>query len=303
MRRSRLSQIDDNSILCEYCFTSAANLLSSESRAVSEDHCVWCQRSIVGCHSHSLPNGPERDDIARRILPRQIQPANRVCYACWLAARRNVQRAQQQQLMRMAHMTSSTPPSPPQPEPSTSQSEPSTSQPESSTLQDDPRGAWCQASLARRHSHSLPEGPERDYIAQRISPRLITTHSRVCYRCWLSARRNSRSVVEEVADASTDNASNVMSLTTLPNFRRTSNSERSCFVHGCINVERHAVPKFLSPEVVVACVVLDNLCIELDEVEPPDDIVIDGDDGHFLHIGEQSVETSVRTTIVSSVFS
>lgn len=56
-------------------------------------------------------------------------------------------------------------------------------------------------------------------------------------------------------------------------------------------------------QVIVACVVLHNLCIELDEVEPPDDIVIDGDDDHFLHTGVHSVQTSVRTAIVNSVFS
>lgn len=57
---------------------------------------------------------------------------------------------------------------------STSQPQPSTSQPQPSTSRAS-ICVWYQRSIARCHSHSLQEGPERDDIARHISPRLVTT--------------------------------------------------------------------------------------------------------------------------------
>lgn len=60
-------------------------------------------------------------------------------------------------------------------------------------------------------------------------------------------------------------------------------------------------------QVIVACIVLNNMCMELEEVEPPDDIEIENDDyndyNSYVNTSLQSAETSVRTAIVNRVFS
>lgn len=33
---------------------------------------------------------------------------------------------------------------------------------------------WCQSSLYMRRSHSLPEGPEKRFISERIFPRVVS---------------------------------------------------------------------------------------------------------------------------------
>ncbi|XP_026325244.1 uncharacterized protein LOC113234176 isoform X2 [Hyposmocoma kahamanoa] len=258
-------EIDCDGYLCEDCLTSAVNRLSLELRTQVASHCIWCKKSILGHHSHRLPNGPERDHIALRILPRQIQPEHRVCYACWLAARRNVQRAQMQDQNRaeppgqLVDQSSTSQPqlSISQPQPSTSQPQPSTSQPQPSTSHAS-ICVWCQRSIARCHSHSLREGPERDVImARRISPRLIELHSRVCYACWLSVRRN---VAEEVTPESA-NTNFSQQQTSLPNYRRTGNSANTCFVHGCMNPERFTVPNFFeTPFIKIASFLCHRRC-------------------------------------------
>lgn len=35
---------------------------------------------------------------------------------------------------------------------------------------------WCRSSLHGRRAHSLPEGPERQHIAETIAPRVVSTY-------------------------------------------------------------------------------------------------------------------------------
>ncbi|XP_028174292.1 uncharacterized protein LOC114362910 [Ostrinia furnacalis] len=229
-------EIDLQAYLCEECFTSFTQKLYSEARSHSNKHdsiihCVWCKKSINGRRSHSLPNGPERRQIALRILPIQIQPGNRVCYACWLAARRLVQRSQQQAQNRPEASVQDSSEQPPILEPETSASL-------------DPHCVRCGRNIAGVRSQSLPEGRERDNIARYISPRQIEPNGRVCYACWVAARRSVRKEEDnekrEIAGAAIDIPSG--SCTILPNYRRTANSSNSCFVRNCNNAERFTVP-------------------------------------------------------------
>lgn len=53
----------------------------------------------------------------------------------------------------------------------------------------------------------------------------------------------------------------------------------------------------------MACVVLHNICIELNEVDPPDDIEISvGNASIPLSISSQATHSAVRATLVNSVF-
>lgn len=75
----------------------------------------------------------------------------------------------------------------------------------------------------------------------------IEPHSRVCYACWLAASRNVQRAQMNDSNRAEPRAQHVDEPTTsqpsaigqqqisLPNFRRTANVARTCFVHGCIN--------------------------------------------------------------------
>lgn len=57
-------------------------------------------------------------------------------------------------------------------------------------------------------------------------------------------------------------------------------------------------------QVIVACVMLHNICIELNEVDPPEDIEISVDSPNIgiLSISSQSTNSAVRAALVNSVF-
>lgn len=84
-----------------------------------------------------------------------------MCYACWLAARRNVRVQQDQQ------STSTVTQDAVSQHINIMENQPSTSNEVSNVC------VWCHVSIHGRHSHSLPQGPERDVIATRILPRQV----------------------------------------------------------------------------------------------------------------------------------
>lgn len=77
----------------------------------------------------------------------QIPPEARVCYSCWVAARRNVQRAQNIDKVREKTV--------------------------SAQHHQNVFCAMCAMSLFRRQTHNVPSGPERDELAARIYPREV----------------------------------------------------------------------------------------------------------------------------------
>ncbi|CAG4959468.1 unnamed protein product [Parnassius apollo] len=51
-----------------------------------------CLRSLANTRRHSIPDGSEQNEFIARIHPREIPSGGFVCYACYVAACRNVQR-------------------------------------------------------------------------------------------------------------------------------------------------------------------------------------------------------------------
>ncbi|KAL0850182.1 hypothetical protein ABMA28_012054 [Loxostege sticticalis] len=163
IERQRGYEIDNDGVICERCFVAALHDLQSSYPPSRHDSyvCVWCRSALFQRRTHSLPEGPERNEILLRISPREIPEGSLVCYPCWLRVVRIIQNQEN---------------------------------PQSSTQSSDSANVcvWCQASLGQRRSHALNEGPERNLIASRISPREIPNGGRVCYACWVNAQRNVR---------------------------------------------------------------------------------------------------------------
>ncbi|KAF9406100.1 hypothetical protein HW555_013406 [Spodoptera exigua] len=92
-------EFSDKDFLCNQCMNALQRNLDEAESSQSQQQlghqhvCAWCGRSILRIRSNALrENAPERILIAARISPRQLPEEPRVCYACWVAAKRNIQR-------------------------------------------------------------------------------------------------------------------------------------------------------------------------------------------------------------------
>ncbi|XP_028157568.1 uncharacterized protein LOC114350796 [Ostrinia furnacalis] len=200
--------------------------VSREPSAINMS-CVWCLRSLAETRRHSLPEGPERDEIVARIFPREIPSGGRVCYACWVTARRNVQRAQNIDEVRQ--------------------------NPVSARHQDD-SCALCRMSLFRRQTHAIPTGPARYELAASIYPRELSGHL-LCTSCWtIYVRRNASQIREEASPSGTtmENVPVTTPVMELDDFTHTSNSSSHCFVPYCTNPERYNVPISLRKRILTS---------------------------------------------------
>ncbi|KAH9639644.1 hypothetical protein HF086_009097 [Spodoptera exigua] len=90
-------EFSDKDFLCNQCMNALQRNLDEAESSQSQQQlghqhvCVWCGRSILRIRSNALrENAPERILIAARISPRQLPEEPRVCYACWVAAKRNI---------------------------------------------------------------------------------------------------------------------------------------------------------------------------------------------------------------------
>ncbi|CAG4985214.1 unnamed protein product [Parnassius apollo] len=213
-------KILDGSLVCYTCWVRARSILQRQCEVISEEtassailnSCVWCLCSLNRRRRHSIPEGPERNEIITRIYPREIPPGGLVCYACWVSARRNVKRGanidKRREDQKHNHRNVVC--------------------------------ASCGISLFRRQTHSLPSGPERDEVAARIYPRELPGHALVCITCWTQTIENVQ--VQQVNEQLPQPR---METIQLDQFTHTTSSSRNCFVPLCTHSERLRVPRCL----------------------------------------------------------
>ncbi|CAG5030375.1 unnamed protein product [Parnassius apollo] len=209
--------IPEGGLICFACWVHTRRTIQQQGiiaapAVMNMNACVWCRRSLAQTRSHSIPEGPERTIITQTIYPREIPPGGLVCYACWVAARRNVEHATRVEDNRQGP----------------------------SNLHQDSMCAWCRMSLHRRRTH-VASGPVRDEVAARIYPNELPEHALLCSNCWTRAHENIEMEQEVVQfDIQPPSAS-----ITLDGFTHTTQTSTHCFVPACNNVERNRVPEYL----------------------------------------------------------
>ncbi|CAK1578604.1 unnamed protein product [Parnassius mnemosyne] len=218
-------QIPEGAVVCYLCWTEAQQTLRRQGVSYVPSPntivCVWCLRSLANTRRHSIPDGPERNEIIARIHPREIPPGGFVCYACWVAACRNVQRA--------------------------ANIEEGWQNPGPSYQHYGADCVWCKMSLFQRQVRILRDGPERDIVAERIYPNELPEHALVCVDCWARAQEYVNSSEGSVVQpAGTPNPW----INLADDYKHTSNSSRRCFVPFCTNPERLSVPDFLRKRIL-----------------------------------------------------
>ncbi|CAG5044722.1 unnamed protein product [Parnassius apollo] len=210
-------EIPEGGLICFACWVHTRRTIQQQGiiaapAVMNMNACVWCRRSLAQTRSHSIPEGPERTIITQTIYPREIPPGGLVCYACWVAARRNVEHATRVEDNRQGP----------------------------SNLHQDSMCAWCRMSLHRRRTH-VASGPVRDEVAARIYPNELPEHALLCSNCWTRAHENIEMEQEVVQfDIQPPSAS-----ITLDGFTHTTQTSTHCFVPACNNVERNRVPEYL----------------------------------------------------------
>ncbi|CAK1587666.1 unnamed protein product [Parnassius mnemosyne] len=218
-------QIPEGAVVCHLCWTKTQQELRRQGVSYVPSpntiFCIWCLRSLANTRRHSIPDGPERNEIIARIHPRRIPPGGCVCYACWIAACRNVQRA--------------------------ANIEEGQQNPEPSYQNYGADCVWCKITLFQRQVRILRDGPERDIVSDNIYPNELPEHALLCIDCWARAQEHVQIAEGSVVQpAGTTNPS----ISLADDYKHTPNSSRHCFVPFCTNPERLNVPDFLRKRIL-----------------------------------------------------